>query len=401
MGARSKRRYKTTSVSWGEDGKGEGEGEGGGGKGCRDAATTTMADRLARALMQEPPSHLDPDIGNGRGGRAPKMRELLEPPAQWRDQSAHLDITRAATIHEGPKGRVDHRDVFGAIHHAVTRHARTHSHRQAGLEEEEEEWQAAPTAEPDTSRRGGTSNAIDATAAAAAAAAAAGVARGGTHGTMPCGAMRYMDGQMGTQEDVNCGIWGLLFRETQPPARQGRSRAVPLPEGYSFPRYSVPPSITGTYFVWPLLSQSMASGTAPAAATKASSLDGRAASQELLVPTERGVAKTVRESELVMECRRHVLNNTKTKEFEKKKSLPRHHVALAGAHLVRTHCTAAAEARAPGGVPGAKWGVHHPCPWRICTAFLNPSVGRLPPQPPTAMRIAGVPSQTARRNKAD
>ena len=80
---------------------------------------------------------------------------------------------------------------------------------------------------------------------------------------MPCGAMRYMDGQMGTQEDVNCGIWGLLFRETQPPARQGRSRAVPLPEGYSFPRYSVPPSITGTYFVWPLLSQSMASGMAP------------------------------------------------------------------------------------------------------------------------------------------
>ena len=152
-------------------------------------------------------------------------------------------------LHEGghdsrsPKGRVDHRDVFGAIHHAVTRHARTHaltyahtlasmfpmmrtwSHvccaapspraaprsprrlsrsllpvvlsgrfslaqaanqpghrvdgrhmrrvdRQAGLEEEEE-WQAAPTAEPDTSRRGGTSSAIDATAAAAAAAAAA------------------------------------------------------------------------------------------------------------------------------------------------------------------------------------------------------------------------------------
>ena len=40
MGARSKRGYKITSVSWGEDGKGEGEGKGGGGKGCRDAATT-------------------------------------------------------------------------------------------------------------------------------------------------------------------------------------------------------------------------------------------------------------------------------------------------------------------------------------------------------------------------
>ena len=48
------------------------------------------------------------------------------------------------------------------------------------------------------------------------------------------------------------------------------------------------------------------------------------------------MAKTVRESELVMECRRRHVLNTKTKK--KKKSLPRHHVACTWFH----HAAAAA-----------------------------------------------------------